>query len=77
MSNLLEIVSMVIPQPMLQHQPTKKRMTVLAWPTPIAMLIRNAMQRLSPLSIAENLVCARCPQQQHMTKNPLKIVPEI
>ena len=71
------MVSMVIPHPMLQHQPTRKRITVLAWPTPIAMFMRNAMQRLSPLSIAANLVCARCPQQQHITKIPLKIVPEI
>ena len=68
---------MVIPHPMLQHQPTRKRRTVVAWPAPTAKLTRKAAKRLVQLSVAENRVCARSPQQKHMTNTPLKIVPEI
>jgi hypothetical protein len=70
------MVSIVIPHPMLQHQPTRQRTTVHNWLTPTTRLTRKATKRLSQLSEEEKRVCARSLQQQS-TKVPLNMVPGI
>ena len=71
--HLLDTEISVIPQPILQHHPTKHRIIVAKWLSPIKQFITKEQNFVSPSHTSSYLVR---PQQQQSTNNPLIIVPE-
>jgi hypothetical protein len=72
--DLLDTDMSVIPQPILQHHPTRQSIIVRNWVRPIIRFIRKEQNFLSPSHSSLYLVR---PQQQKRTKRPLNIVPVI
>ena len=71
--HLLDTEISVIPQPILQHHPTKHKIIVANWLSPIKQFITKEQNFVSPSHTSSYLVR---PQQQQSTNNPLIIVPE-